>query len=321
MHRSGCCCLAHRRSRVGSNVTFYSPLASPHATIDKLTEWGLSTRKSLGQHFLIDDGIVGRILRLAELEPGDEVLEVGPGIGTLTEALLIAGAQVVAIEKDDNLLPVLADLGERYPKVFTLLQGDALDVVRRQEDKKDSDKRGSEALVFDVGSSKLIANLPYAVAATIVLDCFEIIPSLQSATIMVQKEVADRMAAKPGIKDYGAYTVKLALFAQPIASFAVARTNFLPPPRVDSTVIRLDRHSRQPMPALIKATYTVIEAAFTERRKTIRNSMRSYFSEHNRDPGQVDKLLELVDIPATVRGETLGVEEYLKLGEAFISFG
>jgi 16S rRNA (adenine1518-N6/adenine1519-N6)-dimethyltransferase len=165
--------------------------------------------------------------------------------------------------------------------------------------------------------TKLIANLPYAVAATIVLDYFEHIPSLQSATIMVQKEVADRMAAQPGTKDYGAYTVKLALFAQPTASFGVARTNFLPPPRVDSTVIRLDRHSSQPTAELAKATYTVIEAAFAQRRKTIRNSMRSHFSAQQRDPEQIDALLEAVNIAPTLRGETLSVADYLRLGEAF----
>jgi 16S rRNA A1518/A1519 N6-dimethyltransferase RsmA/KsgA/DIM1 with predicted DNA glycosylase/AP lyase activity len=168
-------------------------------------------------------------------------------------------------------------------------------------------------------STKLIANLPYAVAATIVLDYFEKLPPLQSATVMVQKEVADRMAAQSGTKDYGAYTIKLALFAQPTASFGVSRTNFLPPPRVDSTVIRLDRHENQPSPQLVKATFTVIEAAFAERRKTIRNSMRSYFSAHKRDPEQVDALLEVVGILPTVRGETLKPEVYLALGEAFNS--
>jgi 16S rRNA (adenine1518-N6/adenine1519-N6)-dimethyltransferase len=166
---------------------------------------------------------------------------------------------------------------------------------------------------------KLIANLPYAVAATIVLDYFEKLPSLQSATIMVQKEVADRMAAQPGTKEYGAYTIKLALFAQPTASFSVSRTNFLPPPRVDSTVIRLDRHENQPSPQLVTATFTVIEAAFAERRKTIRNSMRSYFSAQKRDPEQVDALLEVVGILPTVRGETLTAKEFLALGETLSS--
>jgi 16S rRNA (adenine1518-N6/adenine1519-N6)-dimethyltransferase len=291
-------------------VTFYSPLASPRATIDRLTEWGLSTHKSLGQHFLIDDGVVGRILRLAEIEPGDGVLEVGPGIGTLTEALLIAGARVIAIEKDDKLLPVLAELSSRYPDDFTLIHADALDATTHWD-----------PVPVCCCPGKLVANLPYAVAATIVLDYFESIPSLRSATVMVQKEVADRMAARPGTKDYGAYTVKLALFAQPTASFGVSRTNFLPPPRVDSTVIRLDRRDDRPGDGLLKATFTVIEAAFAERRKTIRNSMRSYFSAQRIDPEQVDTLLGVANIPTTIRGETLTVEEFLALGEVFDSLG
>jgi 16S rRNA (adenine1518-N6/adenine1519-N6)-dimethyltransferase len=291
-------------------VTLHSPLASPRATIDRLTERGISTRKSLGQHFLVDDGVVGRILRLADLKAEEVVLEVGPGIGTLTEALLGVGAMVIAVEKDAALLPALADIEARSPERFTLIHADALDLF------------GADAPVAcanQTSPSALVANLPYAVAATIVLDCFQRLPSLTSATVMVQREVAERMAAQPGSKAYGAYTVKLRIFVQSSASFAVSRTSFLPPPRVDSTVIRLDRQSKQPTEDLRDAIFTVVEAAFAERRKTIRNSMRSYFASHGLDPTRVDALLAAVNIPSAARGETLPVETYQALGAAFLS--
>jgi 16S rRNA (adenine1518-N6/adenine1519-N6)-dimethyltransferase len=292
-------------------VTRYSPLASPRATIDALAEWGIATRKSLGQHFLVDDGVVGKILRLAEVVPGDEVLEVGPGIGTLTEALLLAGAQVFAIEKDDKLLAILANIRQRYPDTFRYLHADALNVSPQA--------LGRAQTIPAAAPFKFIANLPYAVAATLVLDYFLKFPHLNSATVMVQKEVAARMLAQPGTKDYGAYTVKLGLLAQSQAHFNVNRASFLPPPRVDSTVIRLDRCPNQPDAQTLKASFTIIEAAFAERRKTIRNSMRSYFSVRNLDPAQIDPLLATAALPPTARGETLTLEDYKKLGELFIS--
>jgi 16S rRNA (adenine1518-N6/adenine1519-N6)-dimethyltransferase len=291
-------------------VTLHSPLASPRATIDRLAEWGISTRKSLGQHFLIDDGVVGRILRLADLKTDELVLEIGPGIGTLTEALLGVGVAVIAIEKDKALLPALTDIETRYPDRFTLVHADALDLFGA--DKAALRTRQASPLA-------LVANLPYAVAATIVLDCFQHLPSLASATVMVQREVAERMAAQPGSKAYGAYTVKLRLLAQTGVSFAVSRTSFLPPPRVDSTVIRLDRQNEQPTKAQREAIFTVVEAAFAERRKTIRNSMRSYFATHSLDPVQVDSLLATVGIPPVTRGEMLPVETYRSLGIALLS--
>jgi 16S rRNA (adenine1518-N6/adenine1519-N6)-dimethyltransferase len=285
-------------------VTLHSPLASPKATIERLAREGISLRKSLGQHFLIDDGVIGRILRLAAPQADDVVLEVGPGIGTLTEALLRRGATVVAVEKDERLLPLLAELRSRYPDRLTLIHADALDLCH-------------PVPLCHHSPTRLIANLPYAVAATVVLDCFQRLPTIQSATVMVQREVAARMAAEPGSKDYGAYTVKLQLLALPGARFTVSPTSFLPPPRVDSTVIRLDRRAAQPSDAELSACFTVADAAFAERRKTIRNSMRSHFAAHGLDPAQVDALLADAAIPPTVRGETLSVETFRRLAHHF----
>ena len=294
-------------------MTHNSPLASPRATINRLAEWGITTKKSLGQHFLIDDGVVGRILRLASIEREDRVLEIGPGIGTLTEALLLKGSSVLALEKDGRLLPLLSEIQGRYPQAFKFLHIDALDYV---EGRPDLEQDGRA--VFLSTTLKLVANLPYSVAATIVLDYFRFMSAIQSATVMVQKEVADRMAAQPGSKDYGAYSVKLQLIASPKASFQVSRTCFLPPPRVDSTVIRFDRRENQIEPDEIPNTFMIIEAAFAERRKTIRNSMRSQFVQLGLGLGLIDSLLELSGIPPSTRAEVLNPEDFLSLGRKYL---
>jgi 16S rRNA (adenine1518-N6/adenine1519-N6)-dimethyltransferase len=278
----------------------HSPLASPAATLAALKRWGLHTKKSLGQHFLISDNVVGRILALAELGKGDAVLEIGPGIGTLTEAMLLAGASVLAVEKDASLLPALEDLAGRYPGAFELINEDAT------------------KLVSDISCSKLVANLPYAVAATVVLDAFVNNVSLQSATVMVQREVAERMRAAPGTAAYGAYTVKLAALARPSGHFTVAPGNFLPPPRVDSCVIRLDRHTAaQQRPASSESLFTVADAAFYQRRKTIRNSVRAYLADKGADPLAADSILAASGIEPRSRGEQHGLEEFWKLAAAY----
>jgi 16S rRNA (adenine1518-N6/adenine1519-N6)-dimethyltransferase len=162
----------------------YSRLASPSATIDVLKRHGLYTRKALGQHFLVDDNVIGRIIESAAITPAEPVLEIGPGIGTLTDALLTVGATVVAVEFDERLLPVLAELAEG--RALTVVQADAVTVA-------------VERLNTPAGPPvALIANLPYAVAATVILRFFEELPSLERAVVMVQAEVAERLAAEPG---------------------------------------------------------------------------------------------------------------------------
>lgn len=281
-------------------MSLYSTLATPSATRAVLEAHGLSTKKSLGQHFLTNDAIVGKILDLANIRLGAKVLEVGPGIGTLTVALLAAGAEVLAIERDPALPAVLAETCAEWEDHFTLLQMDALDV--KPEDLVLAPSQ-SEPFV----PTKFVANLPYAVAATLVLEYFERFPSLEQATVMVQAEVADRMMAQPGSKDYGAYTVKLGLYAQPAGRFKVGPGNFFPPPRVDSAVIRLNRagapsssnnnaeafsstavqvsSDMQDINALLAslspeertAAVTMADAAFANRRKTLANSCKTYF--------------------------------------------
>lgn len=278
----------------------HSPLATPSATIAVLRQHGLATKKSLGQHFLVDDNVVGRILDLAQLDAGDTVLEVGPGIGTLTAALCATGARVVAVERDTDLLPVLAETTSSCPH-FALVHGDAVQVT-------------AEQLSGPLGApSALVANLPYQVAATVVLRFFEMLPTLEQATVMVQSEVADRMGASPGGKEYGAYTVKLRLYARPAGRFQVARGCFLPPPRVDSSVLRLERAPLSADLELVRLASRVADSAFAQRRKTVRNSLRATLGE---PAEKVDSALEAAGIDGALRAEALPVEAFIALAEA-----
>jgi len=275
----------------------HSPLATPSATRDALARHGLGLKKSLGQHFLVDDNVVGRILVLADLPPGAVVLEIGPGIGTLTHALCARAGAVVAVERDTGLLPALDEVRAACGNL-TVVTGDAVKV-------------GVGELVTPLGSPAwLVANLPYAVAATVVLRFFEEMPSLGAATVMVQAEVADRMAASPGTKDYGAYTVKLGLLTRVAGRFAVPRTCFMPPPRVDSAVLRLER-LEQPMPEPARsATAKLAAAAFAQRRKTIRNSV---LSTTGWDASRFDDALAAAGVDPRCRAESLGVADFVRL--------
>ncbi len=364
-----------------------SPLSTPSATRAVLEAHGIGTKYTLGQNFLVNDDVLKKIVALAEVGENDRVLEVGPGIGTLTIALLKHAASVIAIERDPDLPAVLADTLHPWREKFALIEKDALDVTRDDIVSVASTmvEPGGDAGCLDRASSaanetaqwavsqsedclsesgypvappqedlqlslpsKLVANLPYAVAATVVLDYFESFPFLDSATIMVQKEVADRMAAAVGTKNYGAYTVKLGLYAEPVGRFAVGPGNFFPPPRVDSAVIRLNR--RVPLmadgapasPEVIAAAALMADAAFTNRRKTIANSCKTYFSGRGPlslgiagssaregapnialpDGAAIAERLPAIFDAAAIdprrRGETLTQQEFLALGAALL---
>ena len=283
----------------------YSPLASRNATLEVLGRFGLDAKYRLGQNFLIDDNIIGNIINLAQLEGCDpattSVLEIGPGIGTLTVALL-DHASVVSVERDRDLLPVLAETTALNSDRFALLNADALKCQRADIEK-------AFTSINAPLPSMLVANLPYAIAATVILDWFERMDFLQTMVVMVQSEVADRIAAELGTKDYGAYSIKLRMYAAPTGRFQVSSSCFHPAPRVESAVIRLDRHDVNASPEQIAAACEVADAAFAQRRKNIRNSMKSKF-----DTPLIDALLAKVGIEPTVRGETLSLETYLELG-------
>ncbi len=292
-----------------------SYLASPAATREVLADHGLAAKYSLGQNFLVNDAILQKIVELSGLDGRDRVLEVGPGIGTLTIALLKNAEHVTSIERDPDLPAVLAETLAPWVGSFTLIEKDALDLAL-------------EDLRAHALPNKLVANLPYAVAATVVLDYFERIGSIESATVMVQKEVADRMAAEPGTKNYGAYTVKLRLYAEPAGRFLVGPNNFFPPPRVDSSVIRLNRRpvlddSGEVVDAkTLSAACTMADAAFASRRKTLSNSCKTYFASRGSAYGAVaaklPELFERAGIDPRRRGETLELAEFIRMGQALL---
>ena len=289
-----------------------SPLANPAATREMLEAFGLATKHRLGQNFLVDNHVIERIMGLAEFTGVERVLEVGPGIGTLTLALVQQAAHVTSIEMDSELEPVLAAHAVDHGN-FSFIMGDALKVP-------------VEAVAQASGGAPtvLVANLPYNVAATVILQFFQTMPSLTRAVVMVQKEVADRIAAVPGTKAYGAYTVKLSLYGEVTGRFEVPPRCFMPAPHVDSAVVRIDRVAGAPDVGArgdgfadavtfdAEAIAHVVDAAFAQRRKTIRNSM----SANGFDKGALDAAFERCGIAPTARAETLLTAEFVALARA-----
>ena len=307
----------------GAGEAPYSYLANVRKTRATLARFGLVTKHRLGQNFLVSDAVVGKILGLAELVGDDVVLEVGPGIGTLTVALLARAREVIAIEADRALEPVLATTCAQDAERLALLWGDALRLVPLVP----------SAVAAPIGSpsspsslsgvapvpNKLVSNLPYQVAATLILKLLQELPSVGRLVVMVQAEVADRICAGPGSRVYGAYTAKLALWGQVTGRFEVGRGSFLPPPHVNSTVVRIDR---APMadpktgldltPSQLDWVAHVIDASFAQRRKTIRNSLSAGGFERSR----LDKAFARSDIAPTTRAESLSPSDFVRLADA-----
>ena len=297
-------------------------LANQRATKETLERFGLATKYRLGQNFLVQDHVIEKIVQLAEVQPTDVVVEVGPGLGTLTVALLDNARAVCSLEADSELEQVLAvTCKEPHPDSFALVMGDALAITSQKLSEAYSTL---PTVAHDAATSapmptKFVSNLPYQVAATLILKFFQELPSLERAVVMVQAEVADRIAAKPSTKAYGAYTAKLSLFAQVTGRFEVGPGNFMPPPRVNSAVVRLDRAiARNPVTSKLLSeeellhTMRVIDAAFAERRKTIRNSM----SASGFDKDMLDQAFLATGIAPTVRAEVLTSQDFICLAAA-----
>ena len=297
-------------------------LANQRATKETLERFGLATKYRLGQNFLVQEHVIEKIVQLAEVQPTDVVVEVGPGLGTLTVALLDNARAVCSLEADSELEQVLAvTCKEPHPDSFALVMGDALAITPQ----KLADAYSALPAVAQSAApsvlmpTKFVSNLPYQVAATLILKFFQELPSLERAVVMVQAEVADRIAAKPSTKAYGAYTAKLSLFAQVTGRFEVGPGNFMPPPRVNSAVVRLDRiQARNPLTSKLLSeeellhTMNVIDAAFAQRRKTIRNSM----SASGFDKDKLDQAFLATGIAPTARAEVLTSQDFICLAAA-----
>lgn len=274
-------------------------IASPQVTNHILHRFKLRADKKLGQNFLIDETVVRRIVEAAELSPEDTVLEVGPGIGTLTQGLAESGANVVAVELDKRLLPVLDVTLEGYDNV-RIVNGDILQVdIMEQVQKPDF---------------KCCANLPYYITTPIIFAILEKRLPMERLVVMVQKEVAERMAAKPGSKDYGALSVAIQYFTEPEIAFIVPPSSFIPAPSVDSAVIVCKRRSTPPVEVCDENLFfRVVKAAFSLRRKMLSNSLKNMGIKGE----QVSKWLELAGVDGKRRAETLSLEDFAALTNTF----
>lgn len=274
-------------------------IASPQVTNHILHKFKLRADKKLGQNFLIDESVVRRIVEAAELTAEDTVLEVGPGIGTLTQGLAESNARVVAVELDKRLLPVLDVTLEGYDNV-RIVNGDILKVD----------------IMKEVGAEnfKVCANLPYYITTPIIFALLEKRLPMERLVAMVQKEVAERMAAKPGGKDYGALSVAIQYFTEPEIAFIVPPDSFIPAPAVDSAVIVCKRRQQPPVQVCDEDLFfRVVKAAFSMRRKMLNNALKNMGISGE----QCLKWLELSGIDGKRRGETLTLEDFAALTNTF----
>ena len=274
-------------------------IASPQVTQHILNRFKLRADKKLGQNFLIDENVVRQIVEAAELSEADTVLEVGPGIGTLTQGLAESKAKVVAVELDTRLLPVLATTLEGYDNV-RVVHGDILKVNIMEE--------------VGAPSFKVCANLPYYITTPIIFALLEKRLPMERLVAMVQKEVAERMAAQPGGKEYGALSVAIQYYTEPEIAFIVPPTSFIPAPAVESAVIVCKRREKPPVEVCDEALFfRVVKAAFSLRRKMLSNSLKNMGIKAE----QVAKWLELADVDGKRRAETLSLEDFAKLTNSF----
>ncbi|MBQ9643942.1 MAG: 16S rRNA (adenine(1518)-N(6)/adenine(1519)-N(6))-dimethyltransferase RsmA [Lachnospiraceae bacterium] len=281
-------------------------LASPGATLEVLDQFGIRARKKYGQNFLIDANIVRGIIDTAEITREDCVLEIGPGIGTMTQLLSGAAGQVVCVEIDESLKPVLAYTLSDCPNVTILWQ----DVLK-------TDLQALRDQYAPGRRMKVVANLPYYVTTPILMMLLEQQDLFESITVMVQKEVADRICAGPGSKEYGAISLAVQYYAQPEAAIRVAPSCFIPHPNVDSTVLYLKAYEQPPVDADKELMFALIRAAFNQRRKTLANAvshgLQAPSGPYTRQ--QVENALKSMNLPETARGETLGLEQYAALSK------
>lgn len=277
-------------------------LGNPTGTIEVLKKYNFNFQKRFGQNFLIDSHILEKIVDSAEITKEDCVLEIGPGIGTMTQYLAESAGEVIAVEIDKSLIPILGDTLSAYDNV-TVINEDILKVdIRKLVEEKNQGK-----------PIKVVANLPYYITTPIIMGLFESHVPLKSITIMVQKEVADRMQVGPGTKDYGALSLAVQYYAKPKVITYVSPECFIPKPNVGSAVIQLERYEKPPVKVEDEGfLFKVIRAAFNQRRKTLANGLGNA-SDLNVTRAQAQEALEALGFSPSIRGEALTLEEFAAL--------
>ena len=281
-------------------------LGNPQNTIAVLQKYNFIFQKKFGQNFLIDTHVLDKIIRAAGVTKEDMVLEIGPGIGTMTQCLAEAAGRVVAVEIDSNLIPILKDTLKDYDNITVINE----DILKVDIKKLAEEYNGGRPI-------KVVANLPYYITTPIIMGLFESEVPIDNITVMVQKEVADRMQTGPGSKDYGALSLAVQYYAEPYIVANVPPNCFIPRPNVGSAVIRLTRHQKPPVEVKDSGLmFRLIRASFNQRRKTLQNGLNNS-SELHYSKEQIARAIESLGVPATVRGEALTLEQFARLANYF----
>lgn len=277
-------------------------LGNPQKTIEVLQKYDFTFQKKFGQNFLIDTHVLDKIISAAHITKEDMVLEIGPGIGTMTQYLAEAAGKVIAVEIDKNLIPILSDTLSEYQNVRIINE----DVLKLDLRKLADEENGGKAI-------KVVANLPYYITTPIIMGLFENQVPVESITVMVQKEVADRMQTGPGSKDYGALSLAVQYYAEPYIVANVPPNCFMPRPKVGSAVIRLTRHKEPPVEVKDeKLMFDIIRASFNQRRKTLANGLNN---SHKITCSKeiITEAIEKLGKGPSVRGEALSLQEFASL--------
>ena len=283
-------------------------LGIPANTIAVLQKYKFNFQKKFGQNFLIDPHVLEKIIESAGVTKDDFVLEIGPGIGTMTQYLCESAREVVAVEIDSNLIPILQETLSQYDNVTVLNQ----DILKLDINAIAQEKNGGRPI-------KVVANLPYYITTPIIMGLFESHVPIDSITIMVQKEVADRMQVGPGTKDYGALSLAVQYYAKPEIVANVPANCFMPRPNVGSAVIRLTRHAQVPVSVEDeKLMFKIIRASFNQRRKTLANGLNNS-PEIHLDKETIQQSIEELGVPVNIRGEALSLEQFAALSNIIFS--
>ncbi|MEY8339450.1 16S rRNA (adenine(1518)-N(6)/adenine(1519)-N(6))-dimethyltransferase RsmA [Lachnospiraceae bacterium 62-35] len=285
-------------------------LGNPKKTIEIIQKYEFTFQKKFGQNFLIDTHVLDKIIKAAGLTKEDMVLEIGPGIGTMTQYLAEAAGQVVAVEIDKNLIPILKETLKGYENI-TIINEDILK----------TDIKGLTKEYNGGRPVKVVANLPYYITTPIIMGLFESDVPIDNITVMVQKEVAERMQAGPGSKDYGALSLAVQYYATPYIVANVPPNCFIPRPNVGSAVIRLTRHREFPVKVKdSKLMFRIIHASFNQRRKTLLNGLNNS-PELSYTKEQIGEAIIQLGVPSSVRGEALTLEQFGQLSDILLGMG